>query len=675
LRRDLRSIPVGGRLRPDRLVIDEISGCFARVSEHVWQALIRGRCDESWWSQARAAGWTRQRCGAARPRFSPLYVRIPFGSVDAIAAPLAAHSGLVFAPWAMAVWSAVIAVAGLLAIGRSGELLASVGSLPKFLEQSSPLGMALLLAATKILHELAHAVMCRRMGARCGSVGLLLMAGIPCPYCDVTDVWRQPSRVRRAAVMLAGIYVEWIIAAIATLVWVAATDPAIRLYALHVMLVCGISTLVFNANPLMRYDGYYVLGDLLGSANLRQEAGDAFRSVVTARIAGPRYAQPARGDARSISLAIFHAVSLPYRVLVAIAIAVLLLAVAESLHLRPLATGLVIAAIIASLVRMAQGIVGIARGGDRWHGVPPRRRVVLTASLGLVALAALWAPLPRYRSARGWVDAADATSVYVSSDAMVEQVWAEIGEPVQAGQPLVTLHSELLEIQQSRLQGQLRVAQLRSNLSRRGTLDHSAAADQWKTLRAAEEAVEAQLASVDRRVRQCELVSPRSGVVLPAESPRPVSSTSLTPASVSPALGRSDRGSLPALRQRAGTAADARSAWCRISPDGRLHAVLVIDARDRPHIDVGTPVKISLADSPLPVLTSTVTSVSAIDQDTTSVTRQSAYQVLCPLPPVEPQQLLRWIGKPCRGVFAMPPRRLANELASRAWGFQHQALR
>ena len=59
--------------------------------------------------------------------------------------------------------------------------------------------LAAVFVATKIVHELSHAVMCRRLGSRCGDVGILLLVGIPCPYCDVTEIWRQPSASRTSS--------------------------------------------------------------------------------------------------------------------------------------------------------------------------------------------------------------------------------------------------------------------------------------------------------------------------------------------------------------------------------------------------------------------------------------------------------------------------------------------
>lgn len=643
LRRDLNSVVVQGRRRAYRIVIDEVSGQFTRVAEHVWRALHRSEQDPSLWEEARAAGWTRQRNPTQRVKFSPLYFRVPLGTIDSIAVRLSPLSGVLFSIPAMIAWASVIAIATVLAIGRSSEWMGSLGTLQTFLTQSNPIWLGVLFIITKCAHELAHAVMCRRMGSRCGRVGILFLCGVPCPYCDVTDIWRQPSGTKRAAVMLAGIYVELIIAALATFVWLGASDPALRLHALNMMVICGVSTILFNANPLMRYDGYYVLADLIGTVNLRQEAKRAFRSCVVARIAGEQYDQASRSDARSVALASYHAASTIYRLVMMFAIAALLIGIATWLQLRPLAICVVALAAIAGLFRFSRSFVRIASGAESWNRVPTRRRVSLSILGIALLLGALFFPLPRFRSAEGDIDLANAATVFLSSDGIVDSVAADVGDQVQAGDVLLQLHNENLAIEHAKLRGQLRVATLRSQLSRRVALDHADRAEQWKTLQANEEAVAARLASVNKRVQQSQVLAPESGIILPPP--------------IDPSESR-----LGSLRDQAGRAIVRHKPWCRISLDGSLHAVLIIDARDRSQIDVGAKVRLCLAESPEKVISSTVVSVSAIEEDKPNVTRRAAYQVLCPLPVVGPDEVLSWIGKDCRGVFHLPNRTLASDL-------------
>ncbi len=650
LRQDLTSIQVSGRLRPYRIVIDEISGRFARVSEHIWTRLQRGDEDPELWTQAKAAGWLRHRTQLPKRRFSLLSIQIPLGSVDWLAKRLADYSGIFFSPRAIVFWLVGILLIAATVVSRSDQLFASLGLLPAYLRHTNPLLIAALFVATKTIHELAHAVMCRRLGNRCGEIGVLLLCGMPCPYCEVTEIWRQPSSIKRAWVMLAGIYAELIIAALAALAWLTSYDLSTQLAALNVMLVCGVSTIVFNANPLMRYDGYYVLSDLLGSVNLRHEARVALAGVVTRRVAGTKYAAAKRSDRRSLFLACFHIASALYRVAVAAAIAALLIRYSEWFGLRTAAFSVIAIVALIAIARFFASLGRILAGKGRWRDVSLPRRIGPVGLFMMFLLFLLLVPLPRYRRAVGVIDVANARSVFLPDDALVEDVLADFGQLVDKGDTLVRLDRDVLIVHQVKLQGDLRLAQIRSDVARRMTLDNTHAsrpktAAQWKTLQAAEEAAHTQLASTRQRIADANVRAPASGVVVP-----PSASLNESP----------QQNTL--LADTVGTSLPAGHAWCRVSENGELQAALVLDAQDRRNIRIGSTVMISSTQSPQTVIKSKVVAVSAIKQINTELPEGAAYQVLCPLPAVDDQQLIAWVGQECRGVFRLPHRTLASGL-------------
>ncbi len=653
LRRDLESIPVQGAVRPYRIVIDDVAGRFARISEELWQRLARGDQDADIWSQAQAAGMTRQRTlPNSRKRFSFLAIRIPLGGIDSLARRLVRPSAVFFSATSIAFWSAIITVAFLIAISRSAELLASLGTLSQFLEQSNPVVLGAVFVITKVVHELGHAVMCRRMGARCGGIGILLLCGMPCPYCDVTNIWRQPSALRRAAVMLAGIYLELIIAALATFVWAFGADPALRWMALNLMVICGASTLLFNANPLMRYDGYFVLSDFLGSTNLRQESQAAFRGVVTRRIAGKAYLSEKKSDRRSCSLAAYHMASKAYRVLVTCTIAAVIIGVADWLHLRSLAISALVFFVVMAVTKNARRTAHALMGQSRWQNVSLMRRWFAVGFLVLFCIGVLVVPLPRYRPAHGMVDAANTLSVYLPEQQIVQQVAADYGQTVKVGDPLVRLQNEQHFLTTHRLNSQLRIAQLRGDLARREALKSSKnsqakTADQWEMIQATEKAVSAQLASARIQLAKTDVRAEVAGTIIPAK----------------PSIERDKHGATVTLRDRVGRSGETREAWCRISQDNTLHAALVIDAQDRSHIRVGSPVRIALTSQPGRIYASTVSSVSEIKNDDRLVVRSAAYQVLCKIPDCQTDERLLMIGQECHGVFQLPRRSFAADFA------------
>src|SRR5690606_35624007 len=94
----------------------------------------------------------------------------------------------------------------------------------------------------------------------------------PLPYCDTTDSWLHESRWNRAHVASAGILVEILIASICCLLWSVSVPGVLSLMLFNIMLICSVNTVLINGNPLLRYDGYYVLSDVLHYPNLGPEA-------------------------------------------------------------------------------------------------------------------------------------------------------------------------------------------------------------------------------------------------------------------------------------------------------------------------------------------------------------------------------------------------------------------
>ncbi|NOZ24210.1 MAG: biotin/lipoyl-binding protein [Planctomycetes bacterium] len=129
---------------------------------------------------------------------------------------------------------------------------------------------------TKICHEIGHGVTCKHYGGEVHEMGFLLLVLMPCLYCDVSDAWIFKKRYQRLLVSAAGIVTELILAAMACLVWAFSDIALVKGLAYRMMLLCSISTVLFNANPLMKFDGYYMLSDYLEIPNLRARSTQYF---------------------------------------------------------------------------------------------------------------------------------------------------------------------------------------------------------------------------------------------------------------------------------------------------------------------------------------------------------------------------------------------------------------
>jgi multidrug resistance efflux pump len=281
-----------------------------------------------------------------------------------------------------------------------------------------------------VLHEMAHGYVCAHFGGRVQSMGFLLMYGKPCAYCDVSDAWLFPRKLHKIWVMAAGILLELFLWAAATLVWrVSAPETWAHGVALIVMTVCGVGTL-FNFNPLLKLDGYYILSDAIEVPNLRERA---FRDVWLWMRRQPRQARTQR-EAR-IFLA-YGALALLYSAAV---LGFVLLQLQGWVTARWGAGGLLLlwtAIGVASarpLARVAAWFFVAFRNAVRTR----RFRWTIGVVAGLAVLALVRWPLKVSSECR--IEPLARVVVRADVDGRVERVDVREGDIVADGAPLVTL--------------------------------------------------------------------------------------------------------------------------------------------------------------------------------------------------------------------------------------------
>ena len=147
----------------------------------------------------------------------------------------------------------------------------------------------------KFCHEWGHAAACRRFGGECHEMGIMLLVLVPTPYVDASSAWAFPNKWQRIFVGSAGMIVELFLAAICAFIWRYTnpeTYPLVSQLAYNAMFIASVSTLIFNANPLLRYDGYYILSDLLEIPNLRQKSTDYASGLIKRHVFRLKLTQP-----------------------------------------------------------------------------------------------------------------------------------------------------------------------------------------------------------------------------------------------------------------------------------------------------------------------------------------------------------------------------------------------
>jgi putative peptide zinc metalloprotease protein len=362
---------------------------------------------------------------------------------------------------AMILAALLIGYAGLLAVGHAGELAAR---LPAASELARPRFWPMWLAgivSVKVLHELGHAMACRHFGARPQEMGVLLLAGAPSLYCDVTDAWRLPSKWQRMAVSSAGMFVELIIAACAVMVWRFAEPGIVSTVALSLIVVCSVGTLLVNANPLLRYDGYYLLSDWLEVPNLAERGRGLLSGAWRSWLLGERREDdPLIGPHKRRALWAYAILSKIYMALVLAGLFVLFLKLARPHHLENAVYTVAVVTVIGMFVQPAAAAMKLAanpsvRSRFRWLRLTFAMLVLAAIGVG-VAL------IPITRRVKAPLVVVPAKSYPVFAVAAGElALAAPIGSKVKAGDVVVRLRNSELELALAAQQGTVRERRVR----------------------------------------------------------------------------------------------------------------------------------------------------------------------------------------------------------------------
>lgn len=199
---------------------------------------------------------------------NPFWIKVPLGNPDRLIRALLPGFAWLFSPISTALGLALMVAAAWTTATNWDQFLSASEIL---FSPRNWLWMTVAWIALKVVHELAHAFACRRYGGEVREVGMAFVLFAPLAYVDVTSSWRLPSKWSRIHVSIAGIYVELLVAAVAALMWQHAESKFASHMLYNLIVMASVSTILFNANPLMRFDGYFILSDLLEIPNLYAE--------------------------------------------------------------------------------------------------------------------------------------------------------------------------------------------------------------------------------------------------------------------------------------------------------------------------------------------------------------------------------------------------------------------
>jgi putative peptide zinc metalloprotease protein len=495
-----------------------------------------------------------------------------------------------FSPWCVAACALLMVTALFTILGRFDRFAAALPEFHSFFTAENLLWLAVVGAGVKVLHELGHGLLCKHFGGECHELGFMLLCFMPTMYCNVSDSWLLRGKWRRAAIGAAGIYVELVIASWAALLWCYTEPGLLHALALDVVFVCTISTLVVNLNPLMRYDGYYILSDLLEITNLGAKANSALRNFFGRTCLGLRHDDDPLSPRRHVELFAAYAVaSFVYRWLVFFGILWFLNKFFEPYRLDFIGQALGTLAVVGLVVPPVRALVRFFRVPGRIDLVNRSRVAVTLSVVGILVSALFVVPLPRRVYAPLDVQPRDAHSVYVEVPGTLVELFVKPGDQVIKGQKLARLTNIDVRLEIDRLIARRDETKVMlDSLGKERFTDDTAAA----RIAVADQSLKALEGLIQKRTddaARLELLAPEDGTVLP---PTPV-----------PPTPRDD-GRLPAwsgtpLEQRnLGCTLDAGTLFCRIGDPKRMEAVLLVDQADVTLVAVEQPADVRLEELP-----------------------------------------------------------------------------
>lgn len=437
---------------------------------------------------------------------NPLAVRLPLLDPDRFLNATLPLVRPLFSWFGVLLFLCVVVAASILAGMHWSELTTDIAD--RVLAAESLLLLLLTYPLVKALHELGHGYATKVRGGEVHEIGLMFLVFIPVPYVDATASSSFRSKWHRALVGSAGMLVEVFLAALAMFVWVSVEPGLIKAFAFNVMVIGGISTVLFNGNPLLRFDGYYVLSDLVEIPNLGPRSNRYISYLIqrylfgVSRAVSPVTAPGERGWFLFYGIAAFF-----YRI--AITLTIILFVASEF----PV-VGIVLGAWAATMMFLWP----LAKAIGFLFTSPllrERRRRALSVSAGLITIlvgALTLLPVPFATVSEGVVWAGQDTVVHATSNGVVGELLVAPNSKVDKGQPILRMHDPLLPARVNVVEA--RLVELRARHAALQVLDRAEARVVAEQLKHAE----AELALNRERERQMTLRSPAAGRFLIARA-------------------------------------------------------------------------------------------------------------------------------------------------------------
>lgn len=320
--------------------------------------------------------------------------------------------------------------------------------------------------AIKVIHEMGHACACRRFGGECHVMGITFLVFIPMPYVDTSTAWGFANRWQRIFVGAAGMIFELLVAAICCFIWLN-TTPGVPWYgipinelAYNAMLIASVTTLLFNANPLLRYDGYYILSDFLEIPNLHQRATEYLLGLVKRYLFAVDTQTPLPPPGQRLELFLFAIASHCYRVVISVMI-VLMVATQVPVLGVLMAAAAIITWLVVPVVRLFTYLAldaELHRKRARAWSFTLAMALLLVVGLGLIRF-------PTRVHATGMLEPCQRAMLTMAQDGFVRDIPVTDGQEIRQGDVILIADSPRLESAVTEARARVEAARARAMLS------------------------------------------------------------------------------------------------------------------------------------------------------------------------------------------------------------------
>lgn len=512
-----------------------------------------------------------------------LYLRLPGWDPEKTLTAIHPYFKWMFEWYGVAFWFLMVISAWTLLLMHFREFQSKLPGFQQFFGWPNIMYMWMILGVAKVIHEFGHGLTCKHFMGECHEMGVLLLVFSPCLYCDVSDSWLLENKWKRIMIGAAGMYIEVLLSAFAIFGWWYSRDGLFNYLCLNLFFVSTVTTVIFNINPLMRYDGYYMLSDFLEIPNLRPKADrlmkEKFAWYCLGIEARPDPFMPQRGQFWFVLFAVAASI---YKWVVMYGILLFFYTFLKPYKLQSIGIAMAVFSVLGIIGGMFYSIYQII-SAPRIEPLNYRKVTLSLIGFGALAWGALMYPIPWHVEAPLVVEPKDVRHVYTKiGGQLTKGPLVQPGQRVKAGQILAVLYDPQLVIERQNLMSELKLAETE--------IKTQAALDDQAQVEVAEErlqSIKKQLREFEQREKLLTIRSPSDGVMIAPpripEAKRDVTRTTLPRWS-----------GTPLDRKNMGCTLEPKTHFCSIAPEEYFQALLMIDQADRNDVKVGDPVRIKI---------------------------------------------------------------------------------